>query len=169
LNRFPGPRDEQLDRSISIPFEFAGAPKALYAECPKSPTKPNPRNKPQTKEKKMAILRSNDGRFYEIADEQLEDAMIPADEVKERLGAAGVGPASGPVGSGPDMVVPGTGGQVVIQIYPGGGAPGAESAPSEEEVGGDVEAHGWCWRRNYFRNYWRRNCWRNHCWRNHCR
>lgn len=116
----------------------------------------------------MAILRSNDGRFYEIADDELEDKLIPADEIKERLGAVGVGPDCGPVGPGPEMVVPGTGGQVVIQIFSGGGAePGLESAPADDS-GGDVEAHGWCWRRNHFSNYWRRNCWRNHCWRNHC-
>jgi hypothetical protein len=39
---------------------------------------------------------------------------------------------------------------------------GYEQGP-EGEAEGDVEAHGWCWRRNYFCNHWRRNCWRNHC------
>jgi hypothetical protein len=115
----------------------------------------------------MAILRSNDGRFYEIADDQLEDKLIPADEVKDRLGEVGVGPASGPVGPGPEMTIPGTGGQVVIQIFAGsGGDPGPEG-PAEDAGEGEVDAHsyGWGWRRNYFRNYWRRNCWRNHCYR----
>jgi len=111
----------------------------------------------------MAILRSNDGRFYEIADDQLEDKLVPADQVKERLGAAGVGPASGPAGPGPEMTIPGTGGQVVIQIFAGGGDPCAEGPPPSDEAGeGDVGAHGWGWPRNYFRNYWRHNCWRNH-------
>jgi len=118
----------------------------------------------------MAILRSSDGKFYDVADDQLDDKMIPAEEVKERLGDVGVGPAPGPVGPGPEMVVPGTGGQVVIQIYTsqsegpapmGGPEPGYESGPET----GDVEAHGWCWRRNWFRNCWRRNCWRNRCYR----
>jgi len=109
----------------------------------------------------MAILRSNDGKFYDVADDQLEDKLIPAEEVKERLGEVGVGSAPGPVGPGPEMVVPGTGGQVVIQIYTSpadAGPPPEGSAPPPPEV----EAHGWCWRRNYFKNYWRRNCWRNH-------
>lgn len=115
----------------------------------------------------MAILRSSDGKFYDIADDQLEDKMIPAEEIKQRLGDAGVGPAPGPVGPGPEMVVPGTGGQVIIQIHTGGAPMGGGYGPGpegEQPEEGDVEAHGWCWRRNYFSNCWRRNCWRNHCW-----
>jgi hypothetical protein len=112
----------------------------------------------------MAILRSNDGRFYDIADDQLEGKLIPAEQIKEKLGSVGVGPAEGPVGPGPQMTMPGTGGQVVIQIYTSGGdsGPGYE-APAPEGAEGDVEAHGYCWRRNCFSNYWRRNCWRNSC------
>ncbi len=114
----------------------------------------------------MAILRSSDGKFYDVADDQLSDKLIPADQIKERLGAVGVGPAQGPVGPGPQMVVPGSGGQVVIQIYTsgaeGGYMGGPEGDPSEGE--GDVEAHDYYgWRRNYFNNCWRRNCWRNSC------
>ncbi len=121
----------------------------------------------------MAILRSSDGKFYEVADEQLEDKLIPAEEIKERLGDVGVGPAPGPVGPGPEMSVPGTGGQVVIQVYtsgpggpsgPGGGGGGGYGPPPEgAEAEGDVEAHNWCWRRNCFSNCWQRNCWRNGC------
>lgn len=117
----------------------------------------------------MAILRSSDGKFYEVADEQLEGALIPAEQIKEKLGAAGVGPAEGPIGPGPiqGMPVPGTNGQVVIQIHTGGapmgGCEGGYEEGPEGEAEGDVEAHGWCWRRNYFNNCWRRNCWRNHC------
>ncbi len=74
----------------------------------------------------MAILRSSDGKFYDVSDDQLEGKMIPADEVKSRLTKAGPG-------------------------------------PQEESASADVEAHGWCWRRNYFHNCWRRNCWRNYC------
>ena len=72
------------------------------------------------------------------------------------------------VGPGPEMTVPGTGGQVVIQIYTSGAEPGGYGPPPEGAEGegeGDVEAHGWCWRRNWFSNCWRRNCWRNHCYR----
>ena len=110
----------------------------------------------------MAILRSSDGKFYDVADDQLEDKMIPAEQIKERLDEVGVGPAPGPVGPGPEMTVPGTGGQVVIQIYTSGAEAGGYGPAPEGEAEGDVEAHGWCWRRNYFCNHWRRNCWRNH-------
>lgn len=114
----------------------------------------------------MAILRSSDGKFYDIADDQLEDRLIPAEQIKEKLGAVGVGPDEGPVGPGPQMVVPGTGGQVVIQIYTSAGDPGgAYEGPQDEGDEEQVEAHGWGWRRNYFSNCWRRNCWRNSCYR----
>ncbi|MEM9281415.1 MAG: hypothetical protein AAGA96_06285 [Verrucomicrobiota bacterium] len=115
----------------------------------------------------MAILRSSDGKFYDVADDQLDDRLIPAEEIKERLGDAGVAPAQGPVGPGPEMVVPGSGGQVVIQVYTSTAGSSCSPPPSEVDTAveaGDVEAHGWCWRRNYFSNCWRRNCWRNHCW-----
>ena len=112
----------------------------------------------------MAILRSSDGRFYDVADDQLEGKLIPAEQIKEKLGGVGVGPAEGPVGPNPQMMVPGTGGQVVIQIYTSGGDNGGGyEGPQSEGGEGDVEAHGYCWRRNYFSNYWRRNCWRNSC------
>lgn len=112
----------------------------------------------------MAILRSSDGRFYDIEDDQLESRLIPAEQIKEKLGAVGVGPSPGPVGPAPQMVVPGSGGQVVIQIYTSPESQGAyEGGPDEPGGEGEVEAHGWCWRRNHFCNHWRRNCWRNHC------
>jgi len=114
----------------------------------------------------MAILRSTDGKFYDVADDQLEDKLIPAEEIKDKLGDVGVGPAPGPVGGGPGgMSVPGSG-QVVIQIFTsegGAGGPGGPAPEGGEEAEGDVEAHGYCWRRNCFSNYWRRNCWRNRC------
>ena len=52
----------------------------------------------------MAILRSSDGRFYEVPDDQLEEFEIPADQVKGMLGAAGMGPA--PSGGGGGEVQP---------------------------------------------------------------
>jgi hypothetical protein len=113
----------------------------------------------------MAILRSNDGKFYDISDEQLEGKLIPAEQIKEKLSSVGVGPAEGPVGPGPQMMVPGASGQVVIQIYTSAEGAGVYEAPPEEGGEGDVEAHGYCWRRNYFSNCWRRNCWRNSCYR----
>ncbi len=33
----------------------------------------------------MAILRSSDGRFYNVPDEDLEKFLVPADEVKTQL------------------------------------------------------------------------------------
>ena len=117
----------------------------------------------------MAILRSTDGKFYEVADEQLDDKLIPAEELKDKLGSAATGPALAGPGApqGGPVSVPGSG-QVVIQIFtsePGGpmGPPpeGAEGEGGEEE---EVTAHGWCWRRNCFSNCWRRNCFRN-CYR----
>ena len=36
----------------------------------------------------MAILRSTDGKFYEVPDEQLEDKLIPGEEVKAKLAGA---------------------------------------------------------------------------------
>ena len=32
----------------------------------------------------MAILRSSDGKFYDVADDQLDDKMIPAEEIKQK-------------------------------------------------------------------------------------
>ena len=84
----------------------------------------------------MAILRSSDGKFYDVADDQLEDKMIPAEQIKERLDEVGVGPAPGPVGPGPEMTVPGTGGQVVIQIYTSGAEAGGYGPAPEGEAEG---------------------------------
>lgn len=36
----------------------------------------------------MAILRSTDGKFYDVPDEQLEDKLIPGEEVKAKLEGA---------------------------------------------------------------------------------
>ncbi|MEM7014734.1 MAG: hypothetical protein AAF585_25015 [Verrucomicrobiota bacterium] len=33
----------------------------------------------------MAILRSMDGKFYNVPDDQLESHLVPADEVKAKL------------------------------------------------------------------------------------
>lgn len=78
----------------------------------------------------MAILRSMDGKFYNIPDDQLGEYEMGPDEVKEQLGAAGGGPGGGgPMGGGP-----GGGGNVTPQGY-------------------------WrnCWRNCWRRNCWR-NC-----------
>ncbi|NNE94104.1 MAG: hypothetical protein HKN23_20850 [Verrucomicrobiales bacterium] len=116
----------------------------------------------------MAILRSTDGKFYEVADEQLDDKLIPAEELKNKLGTASTGPAVAgpgvpPQNAGP-VSLPGTG-QVVIQIFTSDGLEGPTGpAPEGEGNEEEVTAHGWCWRRNCFHNCWRRNCFRN-CYR----
>ena len=76
----------------------------------------------------MAILRSADGKFYDVPDDELSNYEIPADQVKGMLAAGPQGPGPGPG--------PGVGPQ-------GGGA---------------VQPYGYCppWR-NCFRNCFR-NC-----------
>ena len=122
----------------------------------------------------MAILRSVDGKFYEVPDKDLAKMEIPADEVREKLGD--LADQAGPAGPGPGAGGPGGGGggagaQVVIQIHGGGdvgGAGGADMPPGDAAGSSEegVEAYGWwrnCWRnhwRNHWNNYWR-NCWRN--------
>jgi hypothetical protein len=44
------------------------------------------------REVSMAILRSLDGKFYELPDDLLSRYLIPADKVKERLGGNGGDP-----------------------------------------------------------------------------
>ena len=115
----------------------------------------------------MAILRSVDGKFYEVPDKDLEKFEIPADQVREKLGdqaqAEPGGPGAGPGGPGGGG---GGGSQVVIQIHggaQGGGAPGGGQGAPAGEDGDEVQPY-WGW----WRNCWR-NCWRNHwnnCWRN---
>ena len=50
----------------------------------------------------MAILRSMDGKFYNIPDDQLGEYEMGPDEVKDQIGAAGAqggpGPQGGPRG-----------------------------------------------------------------------
>ena len=41
----------------------------------------------------MAILRSTDGKFYEVADEQLQDKLIAGEELKSKLSGAATGQA----------------------------------------------------------------------------
>ena len=48
----------------------------------------------------MAILRSSDGRFYDVPDNQLEQYAVPPDQVKGMLGGQGQGPGPAPSGGG---------------------------------------------------------------------
>src|SRR5271165_3581369 len=108
----------------------------------------------------MAILRSLDGKFYEIPDEQVAKFLIPADKVKDKVQSA---PAEG--GQPEDLGPPPPGGSpaIIVQIYgatappPGGGAPAPTGAPA----GSEVQPYGW-W--NTWRNTWHpgwHNVWHN--------
>lgn len=107
----------------------------------------------------MAILRSVDGKFFEVPDKDLDKFEIPADQLREKLGdaaEAGPGGPGGPAGPGG----PGGGGagsQVVIQIH-GSGADAGPGAGAPK--GGDEAEPYWGWWRNCWQNCWR-NCWRN--------
>ena len=102
----------------------------------------------------MAILRSLDGKFYNIPDDQLERHLVPADEVKQHLGDALEANASIPktaATTGSGISLP-SAGKAVLGLFAG------SSGKREAEV----TAHGgYCGWRNCWRNCWRRNCWRN--------
>jgi hypothetical protein len=87
----------------------------------------------------MAILKSADGKFYDVPDNQLDSLLIPAEQVKEKLEAAGA-----PTGGGGGGGRRGGGGrsgpapQVFIQVFGGakarrGGAPATAQACQQEE------------------------------------
>ncbi len=107
----------------------------------------------------MAILRSVDGQFYEIPDDQLSRFLVPEDKVKEKLQEAG-GP--GP-GGGPPPGMGGGGAPVVIQVFGGGarvvrgGGPGGPQGRRQQSA--EVSAYSGCGGPPWH------NCWHN-CWRN---
>ena len=76
----------------------------------------------------MAILRSVDGKFYEVPDKDLEKFEVPADQVREKLGdnvqAGGGAPGPGGPGGGAGNA------QVVIQILGDQSNAGAGGAPA---------------------------------------
>jgi hypothetical protein len=97
----------------------------------------------------MAILRSLDGKFYDIPDEEAPKYEVPREKVKELLAKAGPGPGGGP-SSGPNggpggINAPG-GAPVVINIFPPHGAGGPPPAGDS----GDVDPY---WYYYYWRNY----------------
>lgn len=132
----------------------------------------------------MGILRGVDGRFYEVPDEDMEKFLVPDDKVKDLLRedvtaepgpGGGGGGGRGPGGSGP-QAIPGTGGQVVINVFtspPGDsmGGGGMSQPPPQQAGGGDSDdpevTAQQCWRNCRWRNCRWRNCtWRNCRWRN---
>jgi hypothetical protein len=105
----------------------------------------------------MAILRSLDGMFYNIPDDQLEQHLVPPDEVKQHLGNAleASAPAEKKAASG-GISLP-QAGKAVLSLFAGSGDGGGTREA-------EVTPHGsYCGWRNCWRNCWRRNCWRN-CW-----
>ena len=95
----------------------------------------------------MAILKSADGQFYDVPDDQLDAHLIPAEEVKQKLEEAGSpGPEGGGMEGGPISIGPGGAPQVLIQVYggpPGGGMPAAGAIGAQVcDEEGDVEAYG---------------------------
>ena len=77
----------------------------------------------------MAILRSVDGRFYEIPDDQVSKYLIPADKVKEKLEGAGAPASPPPGGGGPGGGPPSGGPTILVQVF-GAGGTGAPPPPS---------------------------------------
>src|SRR5579862_5247528 len=118
-------------------------------------------------ENTMAIVRSREGSFFDVPDEELKKYEKKAEDVQGRSaeacgdqGQGQGGPGAGPGGPGG----PGGGGASPIQIivnYAGGmgGGQGAPSGGGSGDVKGRYCGH-WhnCWR-NCWRNYWRNFCW----------
>jgi hypothetical protein len=117
----------------------------------------------------MAIVRSEDGRFFDVDDGELEKHEIkpedlPQNSVYARPQGGQMGGAGGPGGMGGGMGGPRGGGggpmQLVINLGPGGptvsagpqgnpqgGPQGAGPMQRQGQPGeqtGDVQAHGWC-------------------------
>jgi hypothetical protein len=111
----------------------------------------------------MAILRSADGKFYEVDDNVLEGKEIKPESLPADMksGPPPTGGAGGGASSLAGLV------QVIINLPPSfGGAPqGDTGAGAGQGEGDDVTGHHRCWH-NCWHNHWR-NCWRNFCWHNH--
>jgi hypothetical protein len=101
----------------------------------------------------MAIVRSLDGRYFDVPDKDLDKCLVPADKVREKLEAAGV---KGPISPGPQAAMGG------MQAGHQGGDP--SMGPGAQ---GGVEAYNWCPWWNWYN--WRNWCnfWRNCGWHNH--
>lgn len=108
----------------------------------------------------MAILRSADGKFYDVDDNVLSGKEVKPENLPKEAQGGGAPPEGGGGGIG------GLGGliQIIVNVPPGGAGGGGAPAPAQGQgqqgQGDDVEGHSYRWY-----NYWR-NCWRNY-WRNY--
>ena len=84
----------------------------------------------------MAILRSLDGKFYEIEDDDLSDYELDADRVKEVMAEIG-DEQPGPAGPNGDFGEGGAPPQVVIQVFGGNGSDMDGPPPGFEDPGPD--------------------------------
>lgn len=103
----------------------------------------------------MAIVRGEDGRFFDVDDAQLEKNEIKPEDLPEgsiyaRPAGGGAPPGGG--GGGPT--------QLVMNIGGGGGSP-APGGAAPDGGGKDVQAHGNCGWTNWYN--WRNCGWRNYC------
>jgi hypothetical protein len=123
----------------------------------------------------MAILRSVDGKFYEVPDDKVESFLVPEDKVKEKLsggkegaaqagpGRAAGGPPPGPSGGrGPQVVITILGeGQASLSPPPPSAGLGGQAAGMTAEA--EVAPYG-CWHNwHNWQNNWHNN-WHN--WQN---
>jgi hypothetical protein len=111
----------------------------------------------------MAILRSLDGQFYEVPDDQLSKFLIPADKVKEKVQAGGGEDPGPPPGNDPGPPPGGGTPAIVVQIYGAGTPPGGPPPTGTETpaAAGGVQPYAWwnTWRNTYHPGW--HNVWHN--------
>lgn len=117
----------------------------------------------------MAILRSLDGRFYEVPDDQLDAFLVSADKVKEKLDElASQGQAPPPPG-GPGGLPHAGSPSVLVQVF---GPADAGPPPGPPSISADdpnaVAAYDVHWHNHHWHNHhWHNDHWHNHHWHNH--
>jgi hypothetical protein len=111
--------------------------KGLLGRAKKPGVATGPRTKKTETERKpnMAILQSNDGRFYQIPDDEADRFLVPADKVEETLASIG---ASQPQGMAPPMPC----GTPPVVIYVMGGSVATAPAGSPPEMVAAYGHHG---------------------------
>jgi hypothetical protein len=114
-------------------------------------------------EEVMAILRSLDGTFYEVPDDQVSKYKIPQEKLKEKLGTQAY--SAGPPSSSPPPEGGGSSPLVNVHIHYGEGSPSGEGAVSpywwHHHHHHHHHWHNW----HNWRNWRNDSDWRN--WRNH--